>query len=74
MQNSKKISQEVDVTNETPDYDLLLSYENGETRGLHLLLGKPGKESLIMYIGHEKKGYMVSPKETKKLRTLLLDV
>jgi hypothetical protein len=71
LQNAKKISQDVDVTNETPDYDLLISYENGETRGLHLLLGNPGEESVIMYIGHEKKSYMVSPKETKKLRTLL---
>ncbi|PFA68753.1 hypothetical protein CN378_05975 [Bacillus sp. AFS015802] len=74
LQKAKKISQDMDLTNEAPDYDLLISYENGGTRGLHLLLGNPGKESLIMYIGHEKKGYIVSPDETKKLRTLLLDV
>jgi hypothetical protein len=71
LQDAKKLSRDVDVTNKSPDYDLLISYENGETRGLHLLLGNKGEGSVIMYVGHEKKGYIVSPKETKELRTLL---
>lgn len=71
LQNAKKLSRDMYVANENPDYDLLIRYDNGETQGLHLLLGNTGEESVIMYIGHEKQGYIVSPKETKEIRKLL---
>lgn len=71
MKNAKGISQDVDVTHEKPDYDILIRYENGGTQGLHLLLGNVGEESVIMYIGHEKNGYLVSPKDTNDLRLLI---
>ena len=61
----------MDVTNEKPDYDILIRYENGDTHGLHLLLGNVEEESIIMYIGHENKGYVISPKDTNKLRRIL---
>lgn len=71
LQNAKKLSRDMDVANEKPDYDLLIRYDNGETQGLHLLLGNTGEESVIMYIGQERQGYIVSPKETKEIRKLL---
>ncbi|QTN00026.1 hypothetical protein ERJ70_12410 [Sediminibacillus dalangtanensis] len=71
LKNTKGISHDVDVTNEKPDYDILIRYENGNTHGLHLQLGNAGEESVIMYIGHERNGYIVSPKDTNELRKLL---
>ena len=67
FKNAKGINNKVDVTNEKPDFDILVSYENGETHGLHLVLGNE-EESVIMYIGHEKKGYTISYDETIKLK------
>ncbi|WP_117170257.1 hypothetical protein [Paraliobacillus sediminis] len=71
LKSVKGKSQNVDTTNEKPDYDILIRYENGDTQGLHLLLGNLEEESLIMYIGHEKNGYIVSPKDTNELRMVL---
>jgi len=71
LKNTKEINRDVDVTNEKPDYDILIRYENGDTHGLHLLLGNVEEESIVMYIGHENKGYIISPKDTNILRTIL---
>lgn len=71
LKNAKGKNQDVDVFNEKPDYDILIRYENGDTQGLHLLLGYAGDESVITYIGHEKNGYIVSPEDTNELRKLL---
>ena len=59
------------MTKEKPDFDILIRYENGDTQGLHLLLGNEGDERVITYIGHEKYGYIVSPEDTNELRKLL---
>ncbi|WP_100374764.1 hypothetical protein [Bacillus sp. FJAT-45037] len=71
LKNAKGIGQEMEVTNEKPDYDILIRYENRETHGLHLLFGNTWEESVIMYIGHEKNGYIVSPEDASELRKLL---
>jgi hypothetical protein len=71
LKNTKGINQDMDVTNEKPDYDILLTYANGNTQGLHLLLGNAEEESVIMFIGHEKNGFIVSAKDTNELRKLL---
>ena len=71
LQNAKEKNQDVDVTKGKPDYDILIRYENGGTHGLHLILGNAGAESIVMYIGHEKIGYIISPKDTNKIRKLL---
>lgn len=71
LKDTKEINQDVDVTNEKPDYDILIRYENGDTHGLHLVLGNVEEESIITYIGHENKGHIISPKDTHKLRRLL---
>mgnify|MGYP003489006184 FL=1 len=71
LKNAKEIRQDVNVNNEKPDYDILIRYENDGTQGLHLLLGNVGEESIIMFIGHEENGYIVSPKDTNELRKLL---
>lgn len=71
LKNAKGKNQDVDVSNEKPDYDILIRYENGDTQGLHLLLGNAGDESIITYIGDEKNGYIVSPENTNELRKLL---
>lgn len=71
LKNTKGLNQEMDVTKEKPDYDMLLSYANGETQGLHLLLGNPGEESVIMFIGQEKNRFIVSAKDINELRKLL---
>jgi hypothetical protein len=70
LKNAKRIKQDVDMTNEKPDYDILIRYANGNTHGLHLVLGNKGEESRIMYIGNEKNGYIISPKDTDTLRKL----
>jgi hypothetical protein len=71
LKNTKGVNQDMDVTNEKPDYDILLTYANGDTQGLHLLLGNVGDESVIRFIGHEKNGFIVSAKDTNELRKLL---
>lgn len=71
LKNAKRKSQDVDVTYEKPDYDILVRYENGDTQGLHLLLGNQGEESVIMFIGHENNGYIVSAEDTNELRSVL---
>ena len=71
LKNAKEIRQDVNVNNEKPDYDILIRYENDGTQGLHLLLGNVGEESIIMFIGHEENGYIISPKDTNELRKLL---
>ena len=71
LKKAKGKNQDVDVINEKPDYDILIRYENGDTQGLHLLLGNAGDESVITYIGHENYGYIVSLEDTNELRKLL---
>jgi len=71
LKNARGKKQKVDTVKDKPDYDILVRYENGETQGLHLLLGNVGEESIIMYIGYEENGYIVSPKDTNELRKLL---
>lgn len=71
LKNAKEIKRDVNVNNEKPDYDILIRYENDGTHGLHLLLGNIGEESILMFIGHEENGYIVSPKDTNELRKLL---
>ncbi|MBU9721651.1 MULTISPECIES: hypothetical protein [Bacillaceae] len=71
LKNTKGISQTVDVTNEKPDFDILIRYEDGNNQGLHLSLGNEGEESVITYIGHERNGFIVSAKDTNELRLLL---
>jgi hypothetical protein len=71
LKNARGKNQDVDVTNGKPDYDILIRYENGDTHGLHLILGNTGAESIVMYIGHENIGYFISPEETNKIRKLL---
>lgn len=71
LKNARGKNQNVDVTNGKPDYDILIRYENGDTNGLHLILGNTGAESIVMYIGHENTGYFISPEETNKIRELL---
>ena len=71
LKKAKGKNQDVDVINEKPDYDILIRYENGDTQGLHLLLGNAGDESVITYIGHEKYGYIVSPEDINKLKNIL---
>jgi hypothetical protein len=71
LKNTKGVNQDMDVTNKKPDYDILLTYANGDTQGLHLLLGNAGDESVLMFIGHEKNGFIVSAKDTNELKKLL---
>ncbi|MCL7749577.1 hypothetical protein [Halalkalibacter alkaliphilus] len=59
------------VSDEKPYYDLLVSYEDGSTHLLHLILGSEGQESIFMYVGHEKNGFYVSTEDTKILRDIL---
>lgn len=71
LKNTKGIKQNKDLTNDKPEYDILIRYENEETHGLHLLLGKEDEKSIFIYIGNEKNGYIVSPDKTKVLRKML---
>ncbi|WP_240378196.1 hypothetical protein [Bacillus piscicola] len=71
VKNAEGRKQKVDVDKEKPDYDILVRYKNGETHGLHLVLGNTGEKSRIMYIGHELNGFDISPKDTNYLRDML---
>lgn len=71
LKDTRRIKQNVDLINDKPEYDILIRYENGETHGLHLVLGNEGEESTFFYIGNEKNGYIVSPEKTKVLREML---
>lgn len=73
VKNAEGKKQKVNVDEEKPDYDILVRYENGETHGLHLVLGNTGEKSRIMYIGHEQNGFDISPKDTKLLRDMLVN-
>ena len=52
MESAKRKS--VDVNKEKPDYDILVQYADGNTHGLHLLMGNEGEQSVFMYIGNEE--------------------
>ncbi len=39
LKDAEGREQKVNVDTEKPDYDILIRYENGETHGLHLVLG-----------------------------------
>ncbi|MEY8347263.1 hypothetical protein AALF16_02935 [Bacillus cereus] len=55
-----------------PQYDLLNTYKNGATHGIHLYLGDAGEQSVIMYIGHEETAYYISAEMTKQLRKIII--
>ncbi|MFP3378553.1 hypothetical protein SB767_19360 [Bacillus sp. SIMBA_069] len=57
---------------ETPQYDILITYENSDTKGIHLYLGNEGERSVIMYIGHEETVYYTSEEMTKQLRKIIV--
>ncbi|WP_079529525.1 hypothetical protein [Halobacillus hunanensis] len=59
------------MNNNKPDYDILVEYDNGETNGLHLILGNEGEESLFMYVGHEEDIFKVGPEATRELRLII---
>ena len=69
MKSAKR--KNVDVNKEKPDYDILVQYEDGNTHGLHLLMGNEGEQSVFMYIGNEDTTFYVSPEGTKKLRQVI---
>lgn len=69
MKGAKR--KNVDVNKEKPDYDILVQYEDGNTHGLHLLMGNEGEQSVFMYIGNEETTFYVSPEGTKKLRQVI---
>lgn len=71
VKNAEGKKQKVNVDGKKPDYDTLVRYENGDTHGLHLVLGDTGEKSRIMYIGHEQNGFDISPQDTKILRDML---
>ncbi len=45
LKDAEGREQKVNVDTEKPDYDILIRYENGETHGLHLVLGNTGEKS-----------------------------
>ncbi|QWU45038.1 MULTISPECIES: hypothetical protein [Bacillus] len=57
---------------EKPQYDVLITYESGDTNGIHLYLGDEGDRSVIMYIGHEETVYYSSKEMTKQLRKIIV--
>ncbi|HEK9099553.1 TPA: hypothetical protein SUB30_000803 [Bacillus pseudomycoides] len=59
-------------SDEKPQYDLLITYQNGDTHGIHLYLGGAGEKSVIMYIGHEETAYYTSEEMTKQLRKIII--
>ncbi|GAE93639.1 hypothetical protein JCM21714_2739 [Gracilibacillus boraciitolerans JCM 21714] len=71
LKSAKGVKQEIDVTKEKPDYDIMIYYENGDTHLLHLALGSKDQESQFMYMGHEKNVFIVSSEYTNKLRNIL---
>ncbi|MRG86017.1 hypothetical protein [Salinibacillus xinjiangensis] len=71
LKNAKGVNGDVDVNNDNPDYDILVRYENGDTHGLHLVLGNEGEETIFMYIGDEKNGFTVSSEATKMLKSII---
>ncbi|MCF3943905.1 hypothetical protein [Oceanobacillus alkalisoli] len=71
LENAEAREQKVNVDTEKPDYDILIRYENGETHGLHLVLGNAGEKSRVMYVGHENNGFDISPEGTEVLKDVL---
>lgn len=71
FKNAEGRKQKIDVGTEKPHYDLLIRYENGETHGLHLVLGNTGEKSRVMYVGHENNGFDISSEDTKVLKEVL---
>ncbi|MBU8907525.1 hypothetical protein [Desertibacillus haloalkaliphilus] len=71
MKRARGVQHDVDVSNDKPDFDILVNYENGERHLLHLILGDEGQESIFMYVGYEKNGFYVSPEATKVLKDSL---
>ncbi|MCG1029396.1 hypothetical protein J5S49_13950 [Virgibacillus halodenitrificans] len=71
LENAEGREQKVNVDTEKLDYDILIRYENGETHGLHLVLGYAGEKSRVMYVGHENNGFDISPEGTEVLKDVL---
>lgn len=57
---------------EIPQYDILITYGNSDTKGIYLNLRDEGERSVIMYIGHEEIVYYTSEEMTKQLRKIIV--
>ncbi|GAF18778.1 hypothetical protein JCM19046_3373 [Bacillus sp. JCM 19046] len=53
-----------------PHYDLLVDHNQGDTI-LHLILGKEGEESRIMYAGYENEHFIITAEGTEILMGLI---
>ncbi|MGG1684277.1 hypothetical protein [Pseudalkalibacillus sp. NRS-1564] len=60
-----------EISQVTPDYDILVEYENQDTQGLNLILGSSDQESYLTYIGYEDKVYRISRSDIEIVRGLL---
>lgn len=60
-----------EISQVTPDYDILVEYENQDTQGLHLMLGSSDQESYLTYIGYEDSVYRISQYDIESVRGLL---
>ncbi|WP_338789469.1 hypothetical protein [Metabacillus sp. FJAT-53654] len=67
------IIQKSDLKKATPDYDVMVEYEEGfPTHAIHLWLGEENEESILMYMVGEGETYLTSTKTTNDLRELIL--
>ncbi|TSI02553.1 hypothetical protein [Lysinibacillus sp. BW-2-10] len=67
------VKQQSDSTETTPDYDVMVEYEEGlPTHAIHLWLGEEGEKSTLMYMVGEGETYLTSSKVTNQLRELML--
>ncbi|OAS82743.1 MULTISPECIES: hypothetical protein [Metabacillus] len=67
------IIQKSDLKKATPDYDVMVEYEEGfPTHAIHLWLEEENEESILMYMVGEGETYLTSTKTTNDLRELIL--
>ncbi|SDN84948.1 hypothetical protein [Alkalicoccus daliensis] len=66
------VKQSSEVINTSPDYDIVVEYEEGyPAHAMHLWLGQENKKSTLMYLVEEDGPYLTSALLTNQLRELL---
>lgn len=66
------VKQNSDVIDTTPDYDVVVEYNEGyPAHAMHLWLGQENEKSTLMYLAEEDGPYLTSAALTNQLRKLI---
>ncbi|SRR5690554_6062231 len=69
ISTASKVDGIVDMID--PEYDLEITYANGDKEGIHIWMGEQGERGTIMYVDNTHTIYYVSEEDKKQLLDLI---